>query len=110
MTDGRSRVLRAVAIGQLVGKDVAVTAGCAGSLAIWTLDEQIDSVIEIAFPLRAIKLLDDRRIAVGGPAGVLTLKLDSQSFDRPLPRKSLGLPGRLDPHNPGAAPTTPARR
>lgn len=73
--DGHQMASHGVSIGRLHGHDVIISGGYAGALSIWNLSGTIRTTIEVGYSTSGWTVIPPDSIIVGGPMGILKLRL-----------------------------------
>ncbi|MGH3430203.1 MAG: hypothetical protein ACRDQZ_21985, partial [Mycobacteriales bacterium] len=64
--------------------DVIISGGYAGALSIWNLSGTIHATIEVGYSTSAWHVIPPDSLIVGGPSGILKLRLDPDFLMEPL--------------------------
>ncbi|MGH4007532.1 MAG: WD40 repeat domain-containing protein [Pseudonocardiaceae bacterium] len=79
--DGHRMASHGVSIDRLHGHDVIISGGYAGALSIWNLSGTIRTTIEVGYSTSGWHVIPPDSIIVGGPMGILKLRLTPSFFD-----------------------------
>jgi WD40 repeat protein len=90
--DGHGMGLSDVVVARLHGRSVIVSGGYAGAVAIWDLDGRVGEIIEVGSPIFAIAVAGGDTIVLGGPSGLIAVKVSRDAVLTDRPRRGLGIP------------------
>ncbi|AGZ43225.1 peptidase C14 caspase catalytic subunit p20 [Actinoplanes friuliensis DSM 7358] len=89
--DGHRMALSDAVVAPLHGRDVVVTGGYAGAIAIWDLDGRVGEVIELGSPVWSLAVVGGDTIVAGGPSGLIAITLGRDAVLTDRARRDLGV-------------------